>query len=65
VTVTADRVTYRLVYGDEGLEIAHYGKLFSLTYEPVEHEIPAAPQVEPVHQPPHAAPRRRNRPTSD
>jgi alpha,alpha-trehalose phosphorylase len=65
VTVTADRATYRLVYGDEGLDIAHHGKPFTLTYQPVEHEIPAAPQVEPVHQPPHAAPRRRNRPTSD
>jgi len=31
----------------------------------VELEIPPAPDVEPVHQPPHSAPRRRSRPTSD
>jgi alpha,alpha-trehalose phosphorylase len=65
VTVTGERATYRLVYGDEGLEIAHHGEKITLTYEPVEYDIPPAPDVEPVHQPPHAAPRRRNRPTSD
>ncbi|WP_369138177.1 glycoside hydrolase family 65 protein [Modestobacter versicolor] len=65
VTVTGQRATYRLVYGDEPLEIGHHGKLFTVSHEPTELEIPAAPPVEPVRQPPHAAPRRRNRPTSD
>jgi alpha,alpha-trehalose phosphorylase len=65
VTVTAEQATYRLVYGEEGLEIAHHGKSFPLTYQSAVHDIPPAPTVEPVHQPPHAAPRRRNRPGSD
>jgi alpha,alpha-trehalose phosphorylase len=65
VTVTAEQAAYRLAYGDEGLEIAHHGKTFPLSYQSVVHDIPPAPAVEPVHQPPHAAPRRRNRPTSD
>jgi alpha,alpha-trehalose phosphorylase len=65
VTVTAQRATYRLVYGDEPLEIAHHGETFTVTHESEERKIPDPPKVEPVHQPPHAAPRRRNRPTSD
>jgi alpha,alpha-trehalose phosphorylase len=65
VVVTGQRATYRLIYGDEPLEIAHHGETFTVTDEPVERKIPDPPQVEPVHQPPHAAPRRRNRPTSD
>jgi alpha,alpha-trehalose phosphorylase len=65
VTVTGQRATYRLVYGEEPLEIAHHGETLSVTHEVVERKIPEPPPVEPVHQPPHAAPRRRNRPTSD
>jgi len=65
VTVTEQRATYRLVYGDEPLEIAHHGETFTVTSESVERDIPAALEVDPVRQPPHAAPRRRNRPTSD
>ena len=65
VTVTGDRASYRLVYGDEPLETAHHGKPITVTAEPVECDVPPLPPVDPVHQPPHAAPRRRNRPTSD
>jgi alpha,alpha-trehalose phosphorylase len=65
VSVTAEQATYRLVYGDEPLEIAHHGETFTVTSDPQDRKIPAAPDVQPVHQPPHAAPRRRNRPTSD
>lgn len=65
VTVTAGEVEYRLVDGSEPLEIAHHGKTFAVSAEPTVLAIPPALEVEPVHQPPHAAPRRRNRPTSD
>jgi alpha,alpha-trehalose phosphorylase len=65
VTITGEQVDYRLVYGDEPLDIAHHGEQFTLTHEPVTKKVPPLPEVDPVHQPPHAAPRRRNRPTSD
>jgi alpha,alpha-trehalose phosphorylase len=65
VTVTEEQVTYRLVYGDEPLEIGHHGTTFTVSSDPVSHKIPPLPEVAPVHQPPHSAPRRRNRPTSD
>jgi len=65
VTVTPERVSYRLVYGDEPLEIAHHGETFLVTHDGQERDVPPLPEVVPVHQPPHAAPRRRNRPTSD
>ncbi|WP_299950822.1 glycoside hydrolase family 65 protein [uncultured Modestobacter sp.] len=65
VTITPEKATYRLVHGDEPLEIAHHGKPFLVTAEGTELEVPPAPEVAPVHQPPHAAPRRRHRPTSD
>ncbi|MCZ2805694.1 family 65 glycosyl hydrolase [Modestobacter sp. VKM Ac-2983] len=65
VTVTQEKASYRLVYGEGALETAHHGKPIVVTGETVEWEIPPAPEVEPVRQPPHAAPRRRNRPTSD
>jgi alpha,alpha-trehalose phosphorylase len=65
VTVTEEQATYRLVYGDEPMEIGHHGETFTATYEPVTKDIPEPPKVDPVRQPPHAAPRRRNRPTSD
>jgi alpha,alpha-trehalose phosphorylase len=65
VVVTGEQVEYRLVYGDEPLEIAHHGETFTVTDEPVTKKVPPLPDVAPVHQPPHAAPRRRNRPTSD
>jgi alpha,alpha-trehalose phosphorylase len=65
VTVTGERASYRLVYGDGPLEVAHHGETFTVMDQPVERKIPEPPHVEPVHQPPHAAPRRRNRPTSD
>jgi alpha,alpha-trehalose phosphorylase len=65
VSITAEEATYKLVYGDAPLEITHHGEKFTVTSDPVERKIPSAPEVAPVHQPPHAAPRRRNRPTSD
>jgi alpha,alpha-trehalose phosphorylase len=65
VMVTAEHATYSLVYGDEPLEIAHHGEAFTVTSEPTQRDIPPLPPIEPVRQPPHAAPRRRNRPTSD
>ncbi|MGY1857278.1 glycoside hydrolase family 65 protein [Modestobacter sp. SYSU DS0290] len=65
VSVTDRQATYRLVYGDEPLEIAHHGEPFTVTAEPVTRDVPPPPDVEPVHQPPHASPRRRHRPTSD
>ncbi|WP_222194889.1 glycoside hydrolase family 65 protein [Modestobacter italicus] len=65
VTITPEKATYRLVHGDEPLEIAHHGEPFLVTAEGQEREVPPAPEVAPVHQPPHAAPRRRHRPTSD
>ncbi|MGY5883266.1 glycoside hydrolase family 65 protein [Modestobacter lacusdianchii] len=65
VTITPEKATYRLVHGDDPLEIAHHGTPFLVTPEGQELEIPPAPDVAPVHQPPHAAPRRRHRPTSD
>ncbi|MCZ2850888.1 glycoside hydrolase family 65 protein [Modestobacter sp. VKM Ac-2978] len=65
VTVTPEKATYRLVYGEGPLETAHHGEPIVVTAETVEREIPPPPVVDPVRQPPHAAPRRRNRPTSD
>jgi alpha,alpha-trehalose phosphorylase len=65
VAVTAETATYRLVYGDQPVEIAHHGETLTVSAEPVERQIPPPPQVDPVHQPPHSAPRRRSRPTSD
>ncbi|MEU2350665.1 glycosyl hydrolase family 65 protein [Modestobacter sp. NPDC049651] len=65
VTVEGDRATYRLVYGDRPLEIRHHGEPLTVGVEPVVRDVPPPPQVEPVRQPPHAAPRRRFRPESD
>jgi alpha,alpha-trehalose phosphorylase len=65
VTVTEGQATYALVYGDEPLEIAHHGETFTVSSDPTVRDIPPLPPIEPVRQPPHAAPRRRNRPRSD
>ncbi|QXG76094.1 family 65 glycosyl hydrolase [Modestobacter sp. L9-4] len=65
VTVTPERATYRLVYGDEPLTIHHHGEKVDVAQDGVEMAVPPALEVAPVHQPPNAAPRRRNRPTSD
>jgi alpha,alpha-trehalose phosphorylase len=62
VTVTKETATYRLVYGDEPVEIAHHGETLTVSADPVVRRIPPPPEVEPVHQPPHSAPRRRSRP---
>jgi alpha,alpha-trehalose phosphorylase len=64
VTVTPTQATYRLTDG-EPLDLRHHGRQVTVDHEDLTLDIPPAPQVEPVHQPHGAAPRRRNRPTSD
>jgi len=65
VTITSDRASYRQVDGDTPVELSHHGEALQVGAEPVERKIPPAPDVAPVRQPPHAAPRRRYRPESD
>lgn len=64
VSVEGTKATYRVLDG-EPLDIHHHGRQVTVTERDLVLDIPPAPQVEPVHQPPHAAPRRRTRPTSD
>jgi alpha,alpha-trehalose phosphorylase len=64
VTITAEQATYRLVDG-EPLDIHHHGRQVSVGAKDLMLPIPPPPDVEPVQQPPNAAPRRRDRPTSD
>jgi alpha,alpha-trehalose phosphorylase len=64
VTVEKERATYRLSDGDP-LDIRHHGRQVTVGDGDLVLDIPPAPQVEPVHQPPGAAPRRRSRPESD
>ena len=49
----------------EPLDIHHHGRQVTVGDRELELDIPPAPVVPPVHQPLHAAPRRRDRPTSD
>jgi alpha,alpha-trehalose phosphorylase len=64
VTIERDRATYRLTDGDP-LDIRHHGRAVTVDHAPLVLDVPPAPQVEPVHQPPGAEPRRRSRPDSD
>jgi alpha,alpha-trehalose phosphorylase len=64
VSVAGHQATYRVIDG-EPLDIHHHGRQVTVTDRNLVLEIPPAPEVEPVHQPPHAAPRRRTRITSD
>ena len=64
VTVTAEQATYCVVDG-EPLDIYHHGRQVTVSERELVLPIPPAPVVAPVHQPPHAAPRRRDRPDSD
>ncbi len=64
VTVTAEKATYQLLDG-EPLDIHHHGRQVTIGDVDLVLDIPPAPSVEPVHQPPHAQPRRRTRTTSD
>ncbi|MGY2003783.1 glycoside hydrolase family 65 protein [Blastococcus sp. SYSU DS1024] len=60
VTVERERATYRLVDGDP-LEIRHHGRQIRIDHDDVVLELPPAPEVAPVHQPPGCEPRRRAR----
>jgi alpha,alpha-trehalose phosphorylase len=64
VTIEHDRATYRLSDGDP-LEIRHHGRVVTVDHADVTFDIPPAPVVDPVHQPPGLAPRHRSRPQSD
>jgi alpha,alpha-trehalose phosphorylase len=64
VTVEKDRATYRLSAGDP-FDIRHHGRQVTVDHSDLTLDIPPAPKVDPVHQPPGAAPRRRSRPESD
>ena len=64
VSMAGTTATYRVVDG-EPLDIHHHGRQVTVGDRELELDIPPAPVVEPVHQPLHAAPRRRDRPTSD
>ncbi len=55
---------YRLVSGAP-MEIAHHGHRFKVAHDGADIDIPAAPRVDPVRQPPGSAPRRRSRPDAD
>ncbi len=60
VTVTPDQAVYRLVDGDP-LDIRHHGRQVTVDHTDLVLDIPPAPQVEPVTQPPGCSPRRRAR----
>jgi alpha,alpha-trehalose phosphorylase len=60
VTVSPDKAVYRLVDG-EPLDIRHHGRQVTVDHEDLVLDIPPAPKVEPVHQPPGCRPRRRSR----
>jgi alpha,alpha-trehalose phosphorylase len=64
VTVEQQKATYRVSDG-EPLDIRHHGRQVTVADEDLILDIPPAPKVDPVHQPPGAAPRRRSRPDSD
>jgi alpha,alpha-trehalose phosphorylase len=60
VAVTPTHATYRLVDG-EPLDIRHHGRQVTVDHEDLVLEIPPAPKVDPVVQPPGCEPRRRAR----
>ncbi|TYP89163.1 glycoside hydrolase family 65 protein [Blastococcus xanthinilyticus] len=60
VTVEPERATYRLVDGDP-LHIRHHGRAVLVDHSDVVLDVPPAPAVEPVRQPPGREPRRRRR----
>ncbi|MDT0277066.1 glycoside hydrolase family 65 protein [Blastococcus goldschmidtiae] len=60
VSMTQRQATYRLVDGDP-LEIRHHGRQVIVDHDDLVMDIPPAPQVEPVTQPPGCEPRRRVR----
>ncbi|WP_448612721.1 glycoside hydrolase family 65 protein [Modestobacter sp. URMC 112] len=64
VTVTGEKATYQLLDG-EPLDIHHHGRQVTIGDVDLVLDIPPAPAVDPVEQPPHAQPRRRSRPDSD
>src|SRR5207245_185787 len=64
VAIEHDRATYRLTEGDP-LDIRHHGREVTVDHADLVLDIPPAPKVEPVHQPPGAAPHRRSQPDSD
>jgi alpha,alpha-trehalose phosphorylase len=64
VTVEQHRAVYRLSDGDP-LDIRHHGRQVTVGHEDLVLDIPEAPKVEPVQQPPGKAPHRRSRPESD
>ncbi len=60
VSVTPTTATYRLVDGDP-LEIRHHGRQVIVDHTDLVLDVPPAPHVEPVSQPPGCEPRRRTR----
>jgi alpha,alpha-trehalose phosphorylase len=60
VTVTPEQATYRLAEG-EPMDIRHHGRQVTIEDKDVTLDIPPAPKVDPVTQPPGCAPRRRSR----
>lgn len=60
VRITQERVTYQLVSGED-LEITHHGEPVTVSTAELVLDVPPAPEVEPVRQPAHCAPRRRGR----
>jgi alpha,alpha-trehalose phosphorylase len=64
VTVEPEKATYRVADGDP-LDIRHHGRQVTVGHEDLMLDIPPAPKVEPVHQPPGKTPQRRSRPESD
>jgi alpha,alpha-trehalose phosphorylase len=60
VTVTPTHAVYQLSDGD-ALEIRHHGRQVTLGASETVLDIPPAPEVEPVTQPPGCEPRRRSR----
>ncbi len=53
-------MTYQLVSGED-LEITHHGEPVTVSTAELVLDVPPAPEVEPVRQPAHCAPRRRGR----
>jgi alpha,alpha-trehalose phosphorylase len=60
VTVTPGQATYRLEDG-EPLDIRHHGRQVTVDHQDLVLDIPPAPKVDPVRQPPGCEPRRRAR----
>ncbi|SDO06956.1 alpha,alpha-trehalose phosphorylase [Klenkia soli] len=62
VRITQEQAVYQLMDG-EPLEIGHHGETVTVTGAELVLDVPPAPEVAPVHQPAHCAPRRRGRPS--